>query len=167
MGRRCPAWGPSLTRHVPLPDSSPVHYRTVVRLIHYKCDDQHSHGQQLARPLQRGRFPSLRAQHTLMFRSLRNGAIVPSVPLNQSVDIDHQTGGHIGEKSKGERRYVARLDAVLLVFVCISQVIKYLDQSSKSDTANFEWILTSDVSAAYVSGMKEGMVNRTYPFVQR
>ncbi|KIR51128.1 hypothetical protein I315_06446 [Cryptococcus gattii Ru294] len=45
-----------------------------------------------------------------------------------SAYVDPQTGALIEEKSKAERWFVARLDAVLLVFVCISQVIKYLDQ---------------------------------------
>ncbi|WVO23389.1 uncharacterized protein IAS62_004741 [Cryptococcus decagattii] len=58
-----------------------------------------------------------------------------------SAYVDPQTGALIEEKSKAERWFVARLDAVLLVFVCISQVIKYLDQQN--------------ISAAYVSGMKE------------
>ncbi|AAW46254.1 conserved hypothetical protein [Cryptococcus deneoformans JEC21] len=58
-----------------------------------------------------------------------------------SVYVDPQTGALIEEKSKAERWFVARLDAVLLLFVCISQVIKYLDQQN--------------ISAAYVSGMKE------------
>lgn len=49
-----------------------------------------------------------------------------------SVYVDPQTGALIEEKSKAERWFVARLDAVLLLFVCISQVIKYLDQQSES-----------------------------------
>lgn len=48
-----------------------------------------------------------------------------------SAYVDPQTGALIEEKSKAERWFVARLDAVLLVFVCISQVIKYLDQQSE------------------------------------
>jgi hypothetical protein len=56
--------------------------------------------------------------------------------------IDAQTGAVIEKKSKEERWFVARLDAVLLLYGCISQVIKYLDQQN--------------ISAAYVSGMKEG-----------
>jgi nicotinate-nucleotide pyrophosphorylase len=55
---------------------------------------------------------------------------------------DAQTGAVIEKKSKEERWFVARLDGVLLLYGCISQVIKYLDQQN--------------ISAAYVSGMKEG-----------
>ena len=56
--------------------------------------------------------------------------------------LDAQTGAIIDKKSKEERWFVARLDGVLLLYGCISQVIKYLDQQN--------------ISAAYVSGMKEG-----------
>jgi hypothetical protein len=55
---------------------------------------------------------------------------------------DAQTGAVIEKKSKEERWFVARLDGVLLLYGCISQVIKYLDQQN--------------ISAAYVGGMKEG-----------
>ena len=58
---------------------------------------------------------------------------------------DAQTGAVIEKKSKEERWFVARLDGVLLLYGCISQVIKYLDQQN--------------ISAAYVSGMKEGMAH--------
>ncbi|OWZ48415.1 hypothetical protein C353_02155 [Cryptococcus neoformans AD1-83a] len=68
-----------------------------------------------------------------------------------SAYVDPQTGALIEEKSKAERWFVARLDAVLLVFVCISQVIKYLDQQN--------------ISAAYVSGMKEGTLESSFPFL--
>ena len=56
--------------------------------------------------------------------------------------LDAQTGAIIDKKSTEERWFVARLDGVLLLYGCISQVIKYLDQQN--------------ISAAYVSGMKEG-----------
>jgi hypothetical protein len=55
---------------------------------------------------------------------------------------DAQTGAVIEKKSQEERWFVARLDGVLLLYGCISQIIKYLDQQN--------------ISAAYVSGMKEG-----------
>ena len=49
-------------------------------------------------------------------------------------------------------------DAILLVYGCISQVMKYLDQqnvsSARSDVAMT--LMRNQVSAAYVSGMKEG-----------
>ncbi|EJP69673.1 allantoate permease [Beauveria bassiana ARSEF 2860] len=47
------------------------------------------------------------------------------------------------KQSKAERAFVARLDVFLLTFGCISQVIKYLDQSN--------------INNAYVSGMKEDL----------
>lgn len=47
-----------------------------------------------------------------------------------SASTDPQTGALIEKKSKEERWFVARLDAILLVYGCISQVIKYLDQQS-------------------------------------
>lgn len=53
-----------------------------------------------------------------------------------SAYVDPQTGALIEEKSKAERWFVARLDAVLLVFVCISQVIKYLDQQSEYSSSS-------------------------------
>ncbi|WWC85869.1 uncharacterized protein L201_000736 [Kwoniella dendrophila CBS 6074] len=61
--------------------------------------------------------------------------------IDPSAHIDPQTGAVIEKKTKRERLFVAKLDAILLVFVCLSQVIKYLDQQN--------------ISAAYVSGMKE------------
>ncbi|WVF65973.1 hypothetical protein IAT40_000711 [Kwoniella sp. CBS 6097] len=63
--------------------------------------------------------------------------------IDPSAHIDPQTGAVIEKKSKRERLFVARLDAILLVYCCISQVIKYLDQQN--------------ISAAYVSGMKEDL----------
>ncbi|OCF36344.1 hypothetical protein I316_02219 [Kwoniella heveanensis BCC8398] len=48
--------------------------------------------------------------------------------IDPSAHIDPQTGAIIEKKSKRERLFVARLDAILLVYCCISQVIKYLDQ---------------------------------------
>ncbi|GJN66307.1 allantoate permease [Purpureocillium lilacinum] len=50
---------------------------------------------------------------------------------------------HTNETSQGERAFVWRLDIFLLTFGCISQVIKFLDQSN--------------ISNAYVSGMKEDL----------
>lgn len=48
-----------------------------------------------------------------------------------------------GERSPLERDLVRRLDIFLLTFGCVSQVIKYLDQTN--------------ISSAYVSGMKEDL----------
>ncbi|KAJ6445036.1 allantoate permease [Purpureocillium lavendulum] len=50
---------------------------------------------------------------------------------------------HTNEMSQGERAFVWRLDLFLLTFGCISQVIKFLDQSN--------------INNAYVSGMKEDL----------
>ncbi|OAA62130.1 Major facilitator superfamily transporter [Cordyceps fumosorosea ARSEF 2679] len=47
------------------------------------------------------------------------------------------------KQSKEERAFVARLDLFLLTFGCISQVIKYLDQTN--------------INNAYVSGMKDDL----------
>ncbi|KAK4688214.1 MFS transporter, ACS family, pantothenate transporter, partial [Tremellales sp. Uapishka_1] len=52
--------------------------------------------------------------------------------IDPSASIDPQTGYVIEKKSKEERKFVARLDVFLLIFVCISQVIKYLDQTNVS-----------------------------------
>ena len=46
-------------------------------------------------------------------------------------------------KSRGEKDLVRRLDMFLLIFGCLSQVIKHLDQTN--------------ISNAYVSGMKEDL----------
>ncbi|ODN96233.1 hypothetical protein I350_08232 [Cryptococcus amylolentus CBS 6273] len=70
-----------------------------------------------------------------LFKAQDGGAIDPTA------HVDPQTGAVIEKKTKAERWFVARLDAVLLLYVCISQIIKYLDQQN--------------ISAAYVSGMKE------------
>ncbi|WVQ80950.1 hypothetical protein IAT38_003057 [Cryptococcus sp. DSM 104549] len=61
--------------------------------------------------------------------------------VDPSAHIDPQTGAVIESKSKRERWFVFRLDMILLLYVCISQIVKYLDQQN--------------ISAAYVSGMKE------------
>ncbi|KAI3392023.1 hypothetical protein diail_6350 [Diaporthe ilicicola] len=50
---------------------------------------------------------------------------------------------HHAERSPLERDLVRRLDIFLMTFGCISQVIKYLDQTN--------------ISSAYVSGMKEDL----------
>lgn len=50
---------------------------------------------------------------------------------------------HHEERSPLERDLVRRLDIFLMTFGCISQVIKYLDQTN--------------ISSAYVSGMKEDL----------
>ncbi|KIW53128.1 hypothetical protein PV05_08722 [Exophiala xenobiotica] len=67
---------------------------------------------------------------------LEDGTIV-----DPNARVDLTTGAVFGKKSKAERLFVARLDFILLPFLCISQVIKFLDQQN--------------ISAAYVSGMKE------------
>lgn len=55
--------------------------------------------------------------------------IPPKVAIiDPSASLDMQTGAVIGKKTAEERRFVARLDAILLVYTCISQVLKYLDQ---------------------------------------
>ncbi|ODN96234.1 hypothetical protein I350_08233 [Cryptococcus amylolentus CBS 6273] len=72
---------------------------------------------------------------SLLFKAQDGGAIDPTAHL------DPHTGAVVEKKTKEERWLVARLDAILLVYLCISQVIKYLDQQN--------------ISAAYVSGMKE------------
>jgi hypothetical protein len=59
-----------------------------------------------------------------------------------SASTDPQTGALIEKKTKEEKWFVARLDAFLLFYGCVSQVIKYLDQQN--------------ITAAYVSGMQEG-----------
>lgn len=38
--------------------------------------------------------------------------------------IDPQTGATIPKKSAEERWFVARLDAILLIYTCVSQVLK-------------------------------------------
>ncbi|KAL1409279.1 hypothetical protein Q8F55_006112 [Vanrija albida] len=58
-----------------------------------------------------------------------------------AVDIAAQAVDHV--KTKEERLFVARLDAVLMTFAFLSQVIKILDQQN--------------VASAYVSGMKEDL----------
>lgn len=48
-----------------------------------------------------------------------------TVPIiDPSATIDPQTGAIIEKKTKTERLFVARLDAVLLVYCCVSQVLK-------------------------------------------
>jgi hypothetical protein len=44
--------------------------------------------------------------------------------VDPSASIDPQTGAVIEKKTKTERLFVARLDAVLLVYCCVSQVLK-------------------------------------------
>lgn len=70
--------------------------------------------------------------------SEEEGLAVP----DPSASTDPQTGAHIEKKTKEEKWFVARLDAFLLFYGCVSQVIKYLDQQN--------------ITAAYVSGMQEG-----------
>ncbi|OCF78525.1 hypothetical protein I204_00465 [Kwoniella mangroviensis CBS 8886] len=64
-----------------------------------------------------------------------------TIPKDGKVDVI--SGAQVQSKSKAERLFVARLDFILLVYVCVSQIIKGLDQQN--------------VSAAYVSGMKEDL----------
>jgi hypothetical protein len=89
-------------------------------------------------------FPTIMLSLKSPFKSRE---ILPQVEAGLTEPIpgattDAQTGAVIDKKSKEERWFVARLDGVLLLYGCISQVIKYLDQQN--------------ISAAYVSGMKEG-----------
>jgi hypothetical protein len=89
-------------------------------------------------------FPTIMLSLKSPFKSRE---ILPQVEAGLAEPIpgattDAQTGAVIDKKSKEERWFVARLDGVLLLYGCISQVIKYLDQQN--------------ISAAYVSGMKEG-----------
>ncbi|ORY29825.1 major facilitator superfamily domain-containing protein [Naematelia encephala] len=68
----------------------------------------------------------------------------PANHHKEDATVDPQTGAVIEErKSKAERFFVARLDIFLLIYCCLSQVIKGLDQQN--------------MSAAYVSGMKEDL----------
>lgn len=62
--------------------------------------------------------------------------------IDPSATVDPQTGAVIHKKSREERLFVARLDVFLLLYACISQVLKYLDQNN--------------IRNAYVSGMQEG-----------
>ncbi|KAJ7769037.1 putative allantoate permease [Mycena olivaceomarginata] len=61
--------------------------------------------------------------------------------LQARVDESKVTQQHV--RSPEERSLVLRLDCFLMVFGCVSQVIKYLDQQN--------------ISQAYVSGMKEDL----------
>ncbi|WWC66633.1 uncharacterized protein I206_100536 [Kwoniella pini CBS 10737] len=61
--------------------------------------------------------------------------------IDPTAHVDLHTGAVVEKKSKRERLFIARLDSILLVYLMISQIIKYLDQQN--------------ISAAYVSGMKE------------
>ena len=45
-----------------------------------------------------------------------------------SVSPDGPAGGVVHERSREERSLVMRLDLFLMVYGCISQIIKYLDQ---------------------------------------
>ncbi|KAJ9101218.1 hypothetical protein QFC21_003437 [Naganishia friedmannii] len=63
---------------------------------------------------------------------------------NPKETVDPQTGVTVTKtKSKEERAFVRRLDLFLMTYGCLSQVIKYLDQTN--------------ISSAYVSGMKEDL----------
>lgn len=50
--------------------------------------------------------------------------------IDPTASVDPQTGAIIEKKSVEERKLVARLDAILLLYGCISQVIKYLGEYS-------------------------------------
>lgn len=58
---------------------------------------------------------------------LEDGTIV-----DPNAQVDLTTGAVFGKKSKAERLFVARLDFILLPYLCISQIIKFLDQQSES-----------------------------------
>ena len=45
-------------------------------------------------------------------------------PVDPSANVDPNSGVVVEKKSKKERLFVARLDAILLLYGCISQVIK-------------------------------------------
>ena len=45
-------------------------------------------------------------------------------PVDPTGRVDPQSGQTVEKKSKAERLFVARLDAILLLYGCISQVIK-------------------------------------------
>jgi hypothetical protein len=64
----------------------------------------------------------LRRDNLMFFARNKANLEMPSISPDPAMkfDVDHQTGGHITTKSSDERRYVARLDAFLLVFLCIS-----------------------------------------------
>ncbi|KAK1764924.1 major facilitator superfamily domain-containing protein [Phialemonium atrogriseum] len=57
--------------------------------------------------------------------------------------IDQNTGVIVAKKSGAERKHVARLDAIFMVYAAVAQVLKYLDQQN--------------IQNAYVSGMKEDL----------
>lgn len=42
--------------------------------------------------------------------------------------IDQNTGVIVAKKSGAERKHVARLDAIFMVYAAVAQVLKYLDQ---------------------------------------
>ncbi|KAJ7126191.1 retrograde regulation protein 2 [Mycena epipterygia] len=69
-----------------------------------------------------------------LFSSFRHATL-------KSAAAEGQAGHHV--RSPEERSLVIRLDCFLMVFGCVSQVIKYLDQQN--------------ISQAYVSGMKEDL----------
>ncbi|WWD20560.1 hypothetical protein CI109_105036 [Kwoniella shandongensis] len=58
-------------------------------------------------------------------------------------NVDPQSGAVIEKKSRAERLFILRLDLILLIYICVSQVMKGLDQQN--------------MSAAYVSGLKEDL----------
>lgn len=60
--------------------------------------------------------------------------------IDPSAEIDLQTGAIITKKTSEERRFVARLDAILLVYTCVSQVLKYLDQQKCVRPIKGPWI---------------------------
>lgn len=57
--------------------------------------------------------------------------------------LDPQGKGLEVKKSAAERRFLLKLDIFLLTYGCLSQVIKYLDQTN--------------INTAYVSGMSEAL----------
>lgn len=49
----------------------------------------------------------------------------------RTANVDFQTGVVVDQKSRQERLFVARLDAILLVYCCFASIIKGLDQQSE------------------------------------
>jgi hypothetical protein len=91
-------------------------------------EDRHMHQQTSAGIIDESRNPRPSTSATMSLK-----ALTQRVPLFQ----------RDGERSPLERDLVRRLDIFLLTFGCVSQVIKYLDQTN--------------ISSAYVSGMKEDL----------
>ncbi|THU81722.1 hypothetical protein K435DRAFT_873019 [Dendrothele bispora CBS 962.96] len=73
-----------------------------------------------------------------IFKSKASSDSAKGIDVEESSDA---VNSHV--RSKEERLLVFRLDCFLMVFGCVSQIIKYLDQQN--------------ISQAYVSGIKEDL----------